>query len=61
MDILIKLMAIVSLVLAKPICAESREYWHGLIALGISLVVVIVILLIRSKWGIKAPDFQKSQ
>jgi hypothetical protein len=61
MDILIKLMAIVSLVLAKPICAETREWWHGLIALGVSLVVVIIILIIRDKLGIKAPDFQKTQ
>ena len=61
MDILIKLMAIVSLVLAKPICSSQREYWHGLIALGGSIVLIIIIQCIREKFGIKAPDFQGDQ
>ena len=61
MNILIKLMAVVSLVLAKPINSPDTEYWHGLIALGVAGIIVVIILGVRSKWGIEAPDFQKNQ
>jgi hypothetical protein len=61
MDILIKLMAIVSLVLAKPICSAEREWWHGAIAAGGCVLLIILIQYIRSSFGIEAPDFQKSQ
>ena len=61
MDILIKLMAVACLVLAKPINSPGTEYWHGLIALGAAVVIVIIIQGVRSKWGIEAPDFQKNQ
>merc|ERR1712094_121300 len=39
----------------------GTEYWHGLIALGAAVVIVIIIQGVRSKWGIEAPDFQKNQ
>merc|ERR1719353_227202 len=61
MDILIKLMAVACLVLAKPINSPNTEYWHGLIALGAAVVIVIIIQGVRAKWGIEAPDFQKNQ
>ena len=61
MNILIKLMAVVSLVLAKPINSPDTEYWHGLIALGVAGIIVVIILSVRAKWGIEAPDFQKNQ
>ena len=61
MDILIKLMAIVSLVLAKPICSREREWWHGAIAAGGSVLIIILIQCVRKSFGIEAPDFQKTQ
>ena len=47
--------------LAKPINSPDTEYWHGLIALGVAGIIVVIILGVRSKWGIEAPDFQKNQ
>jgi K(+)-stimulated pyrophosphate-energized sodium pump len=61
MDILIKLMAIVSLVLAKPICSADREWWHGAIAACACVLIIIIIQFVRKSFGIEAPDFQKNQ
>lgn len=61
MDILIKLMAIVSLVLAKPICSPDREWWHGAIAAGACVLILLLIQWVRKTFGVAAPDFQKNQ
>jgi K(+)-stimulated pyrophosphate-energized sodium pump len=61
MDILIKLMAIVSLVLAKPITSPDRKWWHGAIAAGACVLILVIIQCVRKKYGVKAPDFQKDQ
>ena len=56
-----KLMAIVSLVLAKPICSPDREWWHGAIAAGACVLILLLIQWVRKTFGVAAPDFQKNQ